>query len=208
MFRAGLLFHKPLSPKHRSTFLPRQHPATITSSVDWGLDGVQISLAANQDYYLSIRALTDGGVVIGAARSQAWFVYAPYTFDVNRYPAITQHAPDSFWGTRHPDPRYAEWDESFEAYVAGSAAIDLYRNLGERVLVGSDRVRILQTESNYPARRDVTRLGPAGDSASHADAVASMLYDCEVSQSRQSYYLRCQVNSQKYAMTGTELTAR
>ena len=182
-------------------------PATNYRIQD-ALDGVQISLAANQDYYLSIRALTDGGVVMGAARSQAWFVYAPYTFDVNRYPAITQHAPGSFWGTRHPDPRYAEWDESFEAYVAGSAAIDLYRNLGQRVLVGSDRVKILQTESNYPARPDVTRLGPAGDSASHSDTVASMLYDCEVSQSRQSYYRGCQVKSQKYAMTGTDLTAR
>ena len=28
---------KPLSPKHRSTFFPLQHPATPTFSVDWGL---------------------------------------------------------------------------------------------------------------------------------------------------------------------------
>ena len=37
LFRVGLPFHKPLSPKQRSTFLPLHHPATITSSVDWGL---------------------------------------------------------------------------------------------------------------------------------------------------------------------------
>ena len=145
---------------------------TTNYRIQGAFDGVENSLAANQDYYLSVRALTDGGAVIGTVSSPAWFVYAPYTFDVNRYLAITQHAPNSFWGTRHPDPRYVEWDESFEAYVAASGAIDLYQNLGERVLVGSDRVRILQTESNYPARPDVTRLGPAGDSASHADAVA------------------------------------
>ena len=39
MFRVGLLFQKPLSPKHRSTFLPLQHTATLISSVDWGLSG-------------------------------------------------------------------------------------------------------------------------------------------------------------------------
>ena len=33
------LSRKPLSPKHRSTFLPLQHHATLTSSVDWGLTG-------------------------------------------------------------------------------------------------------------------------------------------------------------------------
>ena len=37
LFRVGLLSRKPLSPKHRSTFLPLQHTATLISSVDWGL---------------------------------------------------------------------------------------------------------------------------------------------------------------------------
>ena len=36
LFLAGLLFHKPLSPKHRSALLPLQHAATFISSVDWG----------------------------------------------------------------------------------------------------------------------------------------------------------------------------
>ena len=33
----GFVFRKPLSPKHRSTFLPLQHAATLIISVDWGL---------------------------------------------------------------------------------------------------------------------------------------------------------------------------
>ena len=37
LFLAGFLFQKPLSPKHRSTFLPLQHAATFIFSVDWGL---------------------------------------------------------------------------------------------------------------------------------------------------------------------------
>ena len=37
LFRVGLLSRKPLSPKHRSTFLPLQHTATLIFSVDWGL---------------------------------------------------------------------------------------------------------------------------------------------------------------------------
>ena len=36
LFLVGLLSRKPLSPKHRSTFLPLQHTATLISSVDWG----------------------------------------------------------------------------------------------------------------------------------------------------------------------------
>ena len=34
LFLVGLLFHKPLSQMHRSTFLPLQHAATLISSVD------------------------------------------------------------------------------------------------------------------------------------------------------------------------------
>ena len=33
----GLVFPKPLSPKHRSTFLPIQHAPTLIFSADWGL---------------------------------------------------------------------------------------------------------------------------------------------------------------------------
>ena len=32
-----LLSRKPLSPKHRTTFMPLQHAVTLTISVDWGL---------------------------------------------------------------------------------------------------------------------------------------------------------------------------
>ena len=35
LFLVGLLFHKPLSQKHRSTFLPLQPAATLIFSVDW-----------------------------------------------------------------------------------------------------------------------------------------------------------------------------
>ena len=42
MFRLGLLFHKPLSPKHRSTFSSPQRTATLIFSVDWGLGGLGI----------------------------------------------------------------------------------------------------------------------------------------------------------------------
>ena len=37
LFLVGLLSRKPLSPKHRSTFLPLQHAATLILSVDPGL---------------------------------------------------------------------------------------------------------------------------------------------------------------------------
>ena len=38
--RAGFVFPKPLSQKHRSTFLTLQHAETFIFSVDWGLDVV------------------------------------------------------------------------------------------------------------------------------------------------------------------------
>ena len=38
LFRVGFVFPKPLSPKHRGTFLPLQHAATLIFSVDWGLN--------------------------------------------------------------------------------------------------------------------------------------------------------------------------
>ena len=40
----GFVFPKPLSPKHRSTFLPLQHAATLILSVNWGL-GARLSLS-------------------------------------------------------------------------------------------------------------------------------------------------------------------
>lgn len=173
-----------------------------------GFDGVQLLLNANRDYYLTVRAVDDAGDVLATTTSQAWFVYAPYTFAAERYPAIMQRAPDSFWGVRHPDPRYTQWDENFEAYVAGSGILDLYERLGERVLSGSAEIKILQTEGGYPGRADITRLGPGEADSGHADTVSSMLYDCEVADSRQSYYRGCQVNAQKFAMTSSELGVR
>ena len=165
-----------------------------------GLNGVSLNLDSNQDYYLYLRAIDNNGEVIGSASSQAWFIYAPYTFNVSRYSSVAQDAPDSFWGIRHPDPRYSQWDENFEAYVSGSGALGLYVALGERVLTGSSRVKILQTESDFPKLEGVIRLGDGEARSDHADAVASMLYDCEVSETRQSYYRGCQTNPQKYAM--------
>ena len=173
-----------------------------------GLNGVSLALDSNQDYYFSLRAVGPDGQVIGTASSQAWFIYAPYTFGVSRYSSVSQDAKDSFWGVRHPDPRYAQWDDSFEAYVSGSAALDLYRTLGERVLTGSSRTKILQTESDFPEFEGVIRLGPGEANSGHADTVASMLYDCEISESRQSYYRGCQANPRKYAMTSMELGNR
>ena len=181
----------------------------VTSyQVQDGLDGVSLDLDSNQDYYFSLRAVDPDGQVIGAASSQAWFIYAPYTFGVSRYCSVSQDAKGSFWGVRHPDPRYAQWDDSFEAYVSGSAALDLYRTLGERVLTGSSRIKILQTESDFPKFEGVIRLGPGEANSGHADTVASMLYDCEISESRQSYYRGCQTNPRKYAMTSMELGNR
>ena len=46
MFRVGFVIPKPLCPKHRSTFLPLQHAATLILSVDWGLTtaaGIQLA---------------------------------------------------------------------------------------------------------------------------------------------------------------------
>ena len=42
LFRVGFVIPKPLSPKHRSTFLPLQHAATLILSVDWGLDYTEV----------------------------------------------------------------------------------------------------------------------------------------------------------------------
>ena len=172
------------------------------------LNGVSLALDSNQDYYLSLRAIDNDGHVIGAASSQAWFIHAPYTFDIGRYTSVTQDATDSLWGIRHPDPRYSQWDENFEAYVSGSGALGLYVALGERVLTGSSRVNILQTESDFPKLESVIRLGDGEANSDHADAVASMLYDCEVFETRQSYYRGCQTNPQKYAMASLELGNR
>ena len=36
------MFRKPLSPKHRSTFLSLQHTATLIFSVDWDLDAISV----------------------------------------------------------------------------------------------------------------------------------------------------------------------
>ena len=38
----GFVFPKPLSPMHRSTFLPLQHAVTLIFSVDWGLGGLEL----------------------------------------------------------------------------------------------------------------------------------------------------------------------
>ncbi len=173
-----------------------------------GVDGVQVALDAKQDYYLSLRAVNDDGIVIAVANSRAWFLDVPYAFNIEGFSSVTQDAPNSFWGIRHPDSRYSHWDDSFEAYVVGSAAIDLYGALAEKFITGSSQVKILQTESGLPRLEGVTRLGAGESNSSHADAVASMLYDCEVSDTRQSYYRGCQTNPRKYAMTSAELGKR
>ena len=173
-----------------------------------GIDGINLTLEDKRDYYLSVRALDHEGTVIGKESSQAWFIHSPFIFDADSYPAVMREAPNSFWGVKHPDPRYAHWDDNFEAYVLGSGALDLYRGLGGRVLTGSDRVKILQTEGGFPGQDDVTRLGPGEVDSSHADTVASMLYGCEIAESRRSYYRGCQVSPQKYAMTSKELGER
>ena len=173
-----------------------------------GVDGINLTLEENRDYYLSLRALGHEGAVVGKASSQAWFVHTPYVFDARRYSSVTKEAPNSFWGVRHPDPRYAQWDDSLEAYVIGSGAIDLYHELGGRALTGSPEVKILQTERGFPSLEDVIQIGEGEVDSSHADAVASMLYGCEVAESRRSYHRGCQVNPQKYAMTSKELGDR
>ena len=182
---------------------------TVTSyRVQHGKDGSRLRLDANRDYYLSLRAMGHQGEVVGTVSSQAWFIYEPYTFDASQYPLVTQDAPNSFWGVRHPIPQFSQWDDKFEAYASGSAAVDLYKALGERVLTGSSELTILQTERNFPTRSDVTRLGAGEADSKHADTVASMLYDCKVVEARWTYHLGCQTNPLKYSMTSSELRSR
>ncbi len=52
LFLVGFVFQKPLSQKHRSTFLPLQHAATLIPSVDWGQDygGIHIN-TVDSAYY-------------------------------------------------------------------------------------------------------------------------------------------------------------
>ena len=182
--------------------------AVSSYRVQDGNDGVRLNLQPNRDYYLSVRALDTVGEELGSASSQGWSIYQPFVFNVSRYPEITRDAADSFWGVRHPDPRYAEFDDRFEAYMFGSAAVDVYKLLGERVFTGSSSLRILQTEQGFPGRGDVTRLGEGDGYSNHANTVANMLYDCEFTERRRSYYRGCQTSSQKYAMTSSELTTR
>ena len=182
--------------------------AVSSYRVQDGNDRVRLALQPNRDYYLSVRALDTGGEELGRASSQGWSIHQPFVFDVSQYPEITREAADSFWGVRYPDPRYSEFDDRFEAYMIGSAAVDVYKLLGELVLTGSSGLRILQTEGGFPGRVDVTRLGQGEGGSNHADTVAGMLYDCEFTESRQSYYRGCQISPQKYAMTGLELSTR
>ena len=56
LFRVGFVIPKPLSPKHRSTFLPLQHTATLISSVDSGL----------------VAALSDAGLRRSEAAALTW----------------------------------------------------------------------------------------------------------------------------------------
>ena len=55
MFRVGFVIPKPLSPKHRSTFLPLQHTATLISSVDSGLGKSASSNIVLDNPYVSRR---------------------------------------------------------------------------------------------------------------------------------------------------------
>ena len=55
MFRVGFVIPKPLSPKHRSTFLPLQHAATLILSVDWGLGKSASSNIVLDNPYVSRR---------------------------------------------------------------------------------------------------------------------------------------------------------
>ena len=90
----------------------------------------------------------------------------------------------------------------------GSAAVDVYKLLGERVLTSPSGLRILQTEGGFPGRGDVTKLGEGEGNSNHADTVASKLYDCEITERLRSYYRGCQTSPQKYAMTSSEVTTR
>ena len=61
---SGVVFlsRKPLSPKHRSTFLPLQHTATLIFSVDWGLgDYAFLNGRCNEHaiYQFKVKRVTD-----------------------------------------------------------------------------------------------------------------------------------------------------
>ncbi len=193
-----------------------------------GQDGVNLALDKNRDYYLTVRAVNAGGTVLGLERSGAWYVYEPYTFDAARYPSIMLEAPNSFWDEDKKPDSYewlrlhgGNWDGAYESYLLGSARIDLYHNLGERVLIGSPKVTIFQTENGFPTRSNVIRIGPptpddeyAVGHERHANDIASMLYDCDELRDlpwttpQYNYYEGCQTNPRKYAMTSTELKER
>ena len=184
-----------------------------------GRDGVSLALDPNQDYYLTVRAVAADRAVLGEARSGAWYVYEPYAFDVARYPSIMLDAPGSFREHKKPDwwPwDTINWDAAYEAYLVGSGAMDLYHQLGERVLIGSPKVTILQTENGFPARSDIVRIGPSDPNAGgegHANHIASMLYDCDELRDlpytgAYPYYEGCQTNPRKYAMTSSEMRRR
>ena len=178
-----------------------------------GQDGARLTLDAHRDYYLSVRAMDVNEGVLDTAESQAWYVWEPYAFDVTRYPTITLSASRSFRAYRATGAQLSDWHMRLEAYLSGSAVIDLYQSLGERVLIGSPQVSILQTEIEIPARTDVTAVPDwyQRGNNSHADEVASMMYDCEESEegpSSWSYYKGCQTNPRKYAMSASELKWR
>ena len=44
-----------------------------------GVDGVQLSLDYNRDYYLTVWAFDTTGTLVGSAGSQAWFVHSPFS---------------------------------------------------------------------------------------------------------------------------------
>ena len=189
-----------------------------------GEDGVRLALDPNRDYYLAVRALGEDGTALGAAQSPAWYVYEPYRFDLASYPSIVLDAPNSFWNYKKPDSydwitrHRTNWDASFEAYVVGSAAIDLYHDLGERILIGSPEVTILQTENGFPTRSEIVRIGAPHIDAElyeqHANEIASMLYDCDelrdlpFTSRGYHYYGGCQTNPRKYAMSSSDLRRR
>ena len=190
-----------------------------------GQDGVNLALDKNRDYYLTVRAVDVDQTVLGAAQSGAWYVYVPYDFDPAQYPSIMLHAPGRYRGDQKVPDSYEwdtiNWNGAYEFYAIGAAAIDLYHNLGERVLIGSPEVTILQTENGFPTRNNVLRIGPptpddeyAEGHERHANHIASMLYDCGEIQDlpwatpEYNYYEGCQTNPRKYAMTSTELRGR
>lgn len=189
-----------------------------------GQDGVNLALQKNRDYYLAVRAVDVDRTVLGAALSGAWYVYEPYDFDPAQYPSIMLDAPGRYQDYKVHDQYQWDtinWDGAYEFYAIGSAAIDLYHNLGERVLIGSPKVTILQTENGFPIRSNVIRIGPpdpddeyAVGHQRHANDIASMLYDCDEIRDLPwttppyNYYEGCQMNPRKYAMLGGELRER